>query len=410
MNWRKLMATDLAAFLLRREQPHGGEFWPTFTRKKSRELATPKLPGSGLLWFGVAMRPKRRYREVLTLTRQLGALVHANVDLVVGLEALSAEAPTHRLRTAGRDIAKRLAAGESLADAIEAQRRFFPKICCDVIRAGENTGALEASFDDVEGLMTDILTIPRALQGWLAYLVATGIIQIAIAVFLLVRVIPVLVEICREFGVPPSPKFSLLINASDVLAHYWAAFLIGAVVVIAAIVALTRILKHSPFASKALGRTVVRIPVIRTLLVKRDLALAALIIEKSAEAGIPMTDTLRSAARIDVNPLYARLLERLAERVEGGMSLANALEREPRHLVPRSFCIAAAMGEQSGLLPQALGRIGQHYRREALKVQHVLLAVTQPVGIVFPIAFVFILTTGWFETYTILIEALLAQI
>ena len=93
--------------------------------------------------------------------------------------------------------------------------------------------------------------------------------------------------------------------------------------------------------------------------------------------GVPLDTALDDAASLDINPIYADLVRRVHARVRAGQTLRDALARE-RLLVPRSFRALVSVGESSGLLPEAFGRIGGLYKRDVLKRNKILADTLGP--------------------------------
>lgn len=79
-------------------------------------------------------------------------------------------------------------------------------------------------------------------------------------------------------------------------------------------------------------------------------------------AGLPLLQSLRTAARNAARRSMGRVLDRLAERVEAGGTLAEALREHPR-LFPPVVVEVLHAGEQSGGLEAALERATEHLQR-----------------------------------------------
>ncbi|MBF0426284.1 MAG: type II secretion system F family protein, partial [Magnetococcales bacterium] len=79
-------------------------------------------------------------------------------------------------------------------------------------------------------------------------------------------------------------------------------------------------------------------------------------------AGIPLLTALRDAMADHDNPTLARLGREVVMRIEGGVSLAEAVKSYPEHF-PGSMIFLVRLGEESGNLDRTLKDAGEHVKR-----------------------------------------------
>lgn len=370
MNWREILRMDLRVLL------RGGRayaFWAS--------------------WRG----PARKLQRLRDATRQLRAVVHAGVDHVGGLEALAADAPDREVGHLYRALAQDIASGLTFAQAMRKRPRFFPRYYCDLVEAGENTGALEQTLAELDEYLERNGLVRREIQGFWTYPLAVLTIQACIVTFLLVKVVPVFTEIFKEFGWLSMPKMALLNAMSTFAQAHWPHLLAIAACVVVGYVLVWRLIRARGLFDELLGRFVAAVPMLRALVVKRHLAHVARVLDKLLAASVPVPEALDDAAASDVNPMYARLLRRLKRRTEQGETLQTAMEPESRALLPLSFRGIVSVGESSGLLPQALGRIAGFYEREARKTLRMLGGLLEPLSIGLLAGVTLLITSAVFE-------------
>ena len=105
-------------------------------------------------------------------------------------------------------------------------------------------------------------------------------------------------------------------------------------------------------------------------------------LEKLLCAGIPLDTAVEKASAGDVNPVYARLLRRVHRRILEGESLVAAFQQSSSGImVPASFTSLVAVGEQSGMLPEALAYLHTFYRTQASIRARILVDTIKPFGI-----------------------------
>ncbi|MCL5966272.1 MAG: type II secretion system F family protein [Deltaproteobacteria bacterium] len=95
-------------------------------------------------------------------------------------------------------------------------------------------------------------------------------------------------------------------------------------------------------------------------------------------AGVPAVPALRSIASQVDDAETRRVLVDIAEAVQGGSSLARALEAHPG-MFPNLYASMVRAGEESGALPLSLSRLADHLEEQARARSRVRAALTYPV-------------------------------
>lgn len=95
--------------------------------------------------------------------------------------------------------------------------------------------------------------------------------------------------------------------------------------------------------------------------------------------GVPLGDGLRDLA-IHATPSRQLLFHTIAEEVESGQSLADALQSRGGKLSPQ-FVAAVRAGERSGSLDTTLNRLGEHLEWRAAMRAQMIPAIAYPAGL-----------------------------
>ncbi|MBF0177801.1 MAG: type II secretion system F family protein [Magnetococcales bacterium] len=99
-----------------------------------------------------------------------------------------------------------------------------------------------------------------------------------------------------------------------------------------------------------------------TPVTKAELAEALNNVAVMLSAGIPLLTALKDAMGEHDNPTLARLGNEIAMRVEGGVSLTEAVKMYPQHF-PGAMVFLVKLGEESGNLDRTLKDAGDHVKR-----------------------------------------------
>jgi len=344
------------------------------------------------------LRPGRKRRDRIFFTGQLYELVHANAPLAEGILVMADDAPIARLRGLMLELYGRLSAGEALHEALSAHRRIFPAYYTELVKDGEQTGTLGAVLRDLEEELVQSSSFFERTNAYLSYVGMVFLVQFMLAAMLCSFVLPQFVAIYVSLGGNGALPWS--IQTLQTLMPYLliGASILGVVVVLGIFFYRLRHELHEyDRLYGGLYRLLLRIPLIGAVFSKRNLAHIATVLEKLLGAGVPMASALEDVESLDVGPIFAACFGRIREKVEQGESLASAVEAEQRWL-PASFRSQIALGEDSGLLPEAFERIAHSYRREALKNARILLDIAAPIAICLVGLFTFFVYSAFFET------------
>ncbi len=295
----------------------------------------------------------------------------------------------------------RIACGSGLSEAMGSLSRFFPRHLVDLVEAGEVTGNLDPAFDQFNDTMLRSLGAQRQLRTIFLYLSFVLGAQVLISSFLLIKVIPVFVEMRQEAaadagvafeshplvsGIAPLvggllPGLDFLVAASERI--YYAAPFIGAMLLfLVAWTMLRRYRLRRSWSARRFSSVLTILPWFRSLLVRHNLGQIALMLQGLLRAGVPLDRALAMALGSDVHPAYRRWLGQIRERVCQGESLKEALRRTAsRRLIPDSFTGLVEAGERSGQLPETLAHIAELYRRDTEKRLAILQAIVLPAGV-----------------------------
>lgn len=303
------------------------------------------------------------------------------VALLGGAGALgiadTAQSRARRAAVCG-SLVQSLNRGLTLSEAMARLDRFFPRPIVSVIEAGEATGRLAESAESITSETIERLLRSQEISGWLSYICMMFIVQAGIAGFMLVNVVPVLVEIKQEIaasmpegtsvsvteevlGVLPVPSIEALGNASTGMYMNLAA----AAAVFAAVGlgygwrVLAQRRGWTQWSGTALDPW---IPVYRKVLALKNVGTGATLLAQLLRAGIPLDRALDAVCDAGLHPVYGRWFQSVADRVRQGNSLAAAVDNpDPRVPVPASFRESVAMGEHLGRLEESLAWAGERF-------------------------------------------------
>ncbi|MFY9254100.1 MAG: type II secretion system F family protein [Fuerstiella sp.] len=155
--------------------------------------------------------------------------------LLNGLKALAAESGAP-WSTRVMQLAALLEQGQTLSQALSAVQGLLPEPTLIAIRVGEETGTLrQVLAAEAQGLMRTPYGNPAraTLPSTLLWVVAIGMIAMAVVSFIMIFIIPKFKKIFDDFGVELPQMTNSLIGMSDWAMHYWYLALLPLITIVA---------------------------------------------------------------------------------------------------------------------------------------------------------------------------------
>ena len=287
----------------------------------------------------------------------LAHFLATGADLPVALQQVADDLSTGQFRQALQEAASDLAGGMSLHEALTRRTRHFPPLFRFAVEAGAATGRLGPALllvadyyrraDRARTMLVEAAIYPALL---LAGAVA---LSIQAAYFL----VPNFRLMFDDMGVElPAPTLVVC----GVISHVgeWLPWAILAMLVVLA--ALSVLARFRPIRY-AMDRAILSIPLWGRML--RDYALSRL----AAGLGLllandaPAPRALRLLAQIEPNLWVQHELDRLADRIEQGSSVADGLSRMSSSLLPNTFRWVLASAGSTHTLADAAERLSQMF-------------------------------------------------
>src|SRR5487761_914225 len=159
--------------------------------------------------------------ELGLLTRQLGALLGAGVQLVDALGALSGQSSRASVKRMLSQVRERVREGSSLADAMALHPKVFSELYIGMVRAGEQAAALESVLDRLAEYSERQSEFVAKVRGALTYPIIMMCVGTAIMGFLVTYVVPQVATIFEQQHAVLPLMTRVLIGISDFLTAYW---------------------------------------------------------------------------------------------------------------------------------------------------------------------------------------------
>jgi general secretion pathway protein F len=313
--------------------------------------------------------------DLALVTRQLATLVKSSLPLEESLLAVSQQTDKPKVRNIMLGVRSKVMEGHTLADSLAEFPNSFPELYRATVAASEQSGHLDAVLERLADYTENSQQLRSRTLGALLYPVMLFVVCVAIVFFLLVSVVPKVVEVFRNSEAQLPLLTRGLIAGSDFMRAY------GLFIVIAiglGIWLFTRWLRVES-NRRRWHELLLRLPLVGKIVRGANTARFARTLSTLTASTVPVLDALRISGEVVTNlPMKAAVAD-AAVRVREGAAIGRSLGQS--RLFPPMMIHLISSGETSGELDTMLERAAQHQERELDSVLQALVGLLGPLMI-----------------------------
>jgi type IV pilus assembly protein PilC len=348
------------------EQLKNQQLSPLFVQKVDEQKKT------GFSLFG---QKKVSLIEKANLCRYLATMINSALPLTEAVEAIAEETTQPAMQKVLSDVRSSLEAGQPLSNAFSKYPETFDEVFLTLLRAGEESGTLGKSFDYLGKQLYADYELRQRIKSTLAYptviVLTTLALGLAMLIFVIPKIAPILLNLHREF---PLPAYTLFILRSGLFLSKNILFFLGGLVILA--VPLVFVFQK-PQSKKAFGNFLSRLPFFGELLSKLVLGRFNRTLATLLKSGVSIIDSLRVSASTLTLPQFKSIGEIFIKETEKGTSLSETLKKT--NLFPSIMIRMVSTGEKTGALDKLLTDLAEFYEEEVSNFLKALTSVIEPI-------------------------------
>ncbi len=359
-----------------RSQLRNKQLKPLDVKATRQKVGGGEKGGSGGFSFSFG-GPTMGHRDLSLVTRQLATLVQSGLPLDEVLASTAKQSRKPAAKTIMLQVRSRVLEGLSLAQAMAEMPKVFDNLYRAMVRAGESSGYLGPVLEQLAEYTEQGQEAKQKLQSAMVYPIIMLLVSIGIVTFMMVSVVPKIVDMFARSKQKLPGITEFLIGASDFLINYGVLMLIA---IVAAVVAFNWAVKQEKYKAKW-HAVQLRIPLFGNLILQAESARYASTLGLLASSGVPLLDALRIAGAVLTNSVLKKAAGEVAMMVQEGSSLNKALDSV--QVFPPLLVQMAASGEANGKLAEQLLHAARNQERELSMTVSTLMGLMEPFMILF---------------------------
>lgn len=350
--------------------------------RKGGKGGAPGAPAARGQWMPrvlqAALQRKRKpkLQELGTFTNQLANLLNSGMPLTVALNSM-----TH-LETKGipsevsRQLRQDVMEGKSLSDAMARQPRVFTELFVNMVRAGEQSGALVDVLRRLGAHYERFAEVQSKFISALIYPAIVAMVGIAVIVFFMAVMLPKFLTIFQGMDdrLPTSTK--IVISISDFFSDYWWLLIL---MTIAGWVVLDRF-KATEGGRRTLDRWKLNAPLFGRVVRLNLFGQFCRTLSTLLSNGVPVLTALKITESIMPNVVLKDAIAKTREAVTDGKTIAQPLARSK--IFPQLMIDLIRIGEDTGDVPGSLENLASTYENDLSLQLRILTNMIEPAMII----------------------------
>ncbi|USD37802.1 MULTISPECIES: type II secretion system inner membrane protein GspF [Ferrimonas] len=334
-------------------------------REKSKQTASFTL-----------FKHKLSTSDLAMLTRQLSTLVAGGLPIEEALKAVAEQSEQPKTKSMVMSVRSKVVEGYSLAESMREFPHIFDELYVAMVASGEKSGHLEVVLERLADYKERQQELNSKLIQAMVYPIILTLVAIGVVSFLLVAVVPQVVEQFSSMGQSLPWTTQLLIDSSEFLQN-WGLYILG--VILVAVIGFKQSLRNRDLKVKW-HTTVLKLPVVGRVARGLNTARFARTLSTLSASGVPLLEAMSIASDVLLNLRVRDAVAEATTKVREGASLRASLQHTK--LFPPMMLHMIASGEKSGELDNMLARAADNQDREFETLVSVALAVLQPLIVV----------------------------
>jgi len=321
---------------------------------------------------------KPKLQELATFTQQLANLLQSGMPLTVALNSMSHLESRGISSEVSKQLKQDVMEGRGLSDAMAKHPIIFSDMYVNMVRAGEQSGALVEVLRRVADHYERFAEVQSKFVSALIYPCIVACVGVVIIIFFMTFMLPRFMSIFQGLNTQLPWSTRALMNFGDFFRKGTTWLFIGLSVFVLVILFLR--FKSTPGGSRKLDGWKMRAPVVGKVVKLNLFAQFARTLATLLHNGVPVLTALKITEQVIPNRIMKDAIARTREDVTDGKTLAQPLARSK--VFPQLMIDLVKIGEETGDVPGALQNVANTYENELGIALRVMTNLIEPAMII----------------------------
>ena len=328
----------------------------------------------GFSFLNRPMLGRLKDQDLLFFTQELSTLLQAGMPLDRAFRMLldlTQESPL--LHQVVDKALVKVKQGVALSIALEEQACGFSKFYIGILRAGEATGNVATSLQQLAEYIERMQALRRSVSSALVYPTILLVTSVASIILLMTLVLPQFATLFADAGKELPLPTQIVMGVSGALQQYW--WLL--IVLFIAFALLIQTVLQTPDLRYQWDRKCLTLPMVGELIKKIEVTRFSHTLSSLLLNGVPLLDALAIVKRTLTNTVMIGVMDDVSQHLKQGRLMSPVLEKS--NAFPQLAVQMIKLGEETGDLKGVLSRLSITYDKEIKVTIQRLLSLFEPV-------------------------------
>lgn len=331
---------------------------------------------SGLMSMDLGAN-KLDIKAFTVMCNQFAIILRSGIPIARTVNLIAAQTTNKPLKKLLTKVSGDVEAGRSLSTSFaEHGSKLLPETFIETIRAGEESGSLDHSFETVSVHFEKRSKMKGKVRSAISYPLFVLVIAVIVVIVLMVKVVPTFMSIFDSYGAELPVPTKILIAISNFFSSSWMILL--AIVLI--LVIAYKLYNNSETGRMNVAKLKLRAPILGNIGTLNAASQFANTMSVMLASGLSIPRAISITAKVIDNYYISSEIKKVTAKIEEGRRL-GACMRE-MDCMPDILVDMVNVGEETGEMEDTLRTIGEYYDSELEMATAAALAKLEPTMLV----------------------------
>uniref|UniRef100_A0A7C3J681 Type II secretion system F family protein n=1 Tax=candidate division WOR-3 bacterium TaxID=2052148 RepID=A0A7C3J681_UNCW3 len=327
----------------------------------------------GMDWSSIEIGGGGIPTKVISIfTRQFSTMIAAGLPLMQCLRILHEQTENKAFKKVLSEMISDVESGLTLADAMRKHKNAFSELYVNMVKAGEEGGALETILSRLATYLEKSEALTRKIKGAMIYPTIISIVMVIAVAVMLIFVIPIFAGMFTSFGGTLPLPTAILVNLSNFLRKNILFLIIAIVIIIVAV----KSFQNTPQGRLFFDKLALSAPVFGDLQRKQVVARFSRTLATLLSSGVNIISALETTAKTAGNVVVEGAILKARTAIQEGESISLPLSKEK--VFPPMVVQMIRIGEETGGLESMLIKVADFYDEEVDAAVEALMSALEP--------------------------------
>lgn len=332
--------------------------------KEKKEFNIPILSG---FFEGVKTHDK------ITFAKNLAKMTDAGLPITRALSILERQAKG-QFKKVLQGLNDSLNKGNTLSDSMKAYPKVFSTLFISMVKAGEESGNLSQSLQNVGQQMDKSYQLTKKVRGAMMYPSVILSLMVVIGVLMMVYMVPTLTATFVGLGIKLPLSTRIIIWISNFLKGNIIYIILGVIVMAFSLVWGYRTKRGQRISDYVF----LHIPVIKEIVKQVNSARTARTLSSLISSGVDIVLAIGITRDVIQNSYYKEVLQKIQDVIQKGEPISGVFANNSK-LYPMFVSEMVSVGEETGKIGEMLMGVATYYEDEVDQKTKDMSSIIEPV-------------------------------